>query len=168
MPKPDPFFLPKRPPMPRNRKPTGLAKIDGTRKSRINTAEPEHPGTVPDPPAYLDKEGRLAYLRVATILVEMGVASGADVDALSMFALNYSDFIQDLKTVRKEGRTVRAGTGASKAHPLIALYREAMRDMMATLGRFGLTPADRAKVFGDTNKRDENPVANWQKKHEQE
>lgn len=148
--------------MPRNRKPTAIAQIDGTRKDRVNTAEPEHPGTLPNPPAYLDRAGRLAYLRVATILVEMGVASGADGEALSMFAQDYSDYLRDLKQVRKEGRTVSTGTGSVKPHPLIAVYREAMRSMARTLSKFGLTPADRASVFGNTGDNDADPVRKWQ------
>lgn len=120
-------------------KPTNLKVLHGDRADRIPNAEPQPGSAAVEPPArfaWVDAEE--LWCRLAPDLVAKGVLTAWDVDL-------FFEFCHAVALVRSHRPTKSSVAVPGAASPM-GDYKTAVA-IMTTLGsRFGLTPADRAKI----------------------
>lgn len=122
----------------RPRKPTALKVLHGDRADRMPGGEPQPAAGDPAPPFVLTKAAREVWDRLAPDLHAKGVLTSWDVDA-------FAEFCEAVTILRSKRRSARRRAQPGESSPM-AEYRAAMQ-VVTTLGsRFGLTPADRAKL----------------------
>lgn len=107
-------------------KPTALKRLRGEKRpSRLTKNEPAPPaGAVP--PSWLTKPARKSWAALAPVLEEMRVLTTADAVALGNLCELMAEFQRQCRERRPSGKLA----GEIRQH----------------LGRFGLTPADRARL----------------------
>lgn len=132
--------------MARPAKPTRLKVLEGDRKDRINTAEPV-PGqgdiVLPD---WLDDAAIEVWERLAPDLTAKGVLTPWDVDAFAMACDSVSTYRAAAAQVAAEGMVVAGAKGGLVKHPMLQVIRDSAATFATLAGRFGLTPADRARL----------------------
>src|SRR5262245_8965866 len=97
----------------------------------------------PRRPRGLRDEARRAWDRVVVELVGAGLLSKADYSMLLTFAELSADVEELRSTLRAEGLTVKAASGAPRAHPAVKLLREAEQALRLVAGELGLSPSGR-------------------------
>jgi phage terminase small subunit len=113
-------------------KPTNLKVLHGDRADRINTAEPvPEPGKI-EPPADLSPPARANWDRLAPDRIAKQVLTAWDVDAFAQFC--------EALAMAKRAAALAHETGDPRP------FREAVNTCATLGGRFGWTPADRAKL----------------------
>lgn len=122
----------------RPRKPTKLKVLHGDRADRINAAEPVPAAGEVSPPWELSAEAAEIWERLAPDRIAKGVLTPWDVDAFALFC-------EALVVARGKGRRARRTQKPGAASP-IQEFRAAVSVVSTLGGRFGWTPADRAKL----------------------
>lgn len=123
----------------RPRKPTKLKILDGDRKDRVNTAEPVPVKRAIEPPAGMSVEARKIWDAEAPDRIVQGVLTAWDVEAFASFC----EALVQLRHADWNAAMVLAKPGQES--PMSKLRQ--LVNICATLGgRFGWTPADRAKL----------------------
>lgn len=136
----------------RKRLPTKLKVIKGTlEKSRENPNEPKPKQTIPKPKwGLLSKEERKEYDRVAEILDNMKVLTEADVIALEQLAESLALYYEQKDYLEENGYTYsrknQRGGVIRKPRPEYRIMKDAKKDVLELLARFGLDPSNRSKV----------------------
>lgn len=149
--------------MPKGRKPkpTRLKLMDGTRKDRVNAAEPTAPPGLPAPPAHLDRKGKTLWRKYAAWLVQIG-AGQTDAVALERLCSVYARVRDCERTIKREGLTYTEETTQSgtivRARPEVAMLNAAERELRALLVEFGLTPSSRARLKAPTATTDDDEL----------
>jgi P27 family predicted phage terminase small subunit len=147
----------------RPRKPDHLKIIEGDREDRINRDAPLPELTSLEPPVPLSDRAMEHWNKLAPEMRDKGILSDWDLPALAQacdcLAL-YWEFRELLAADRRspDGPYVTEGSrGGAIKSPYWQMMRDAQAMSMQLLSRFGMTPADRAKlsVKGD----DGNPEA---------
>jgi P27 family predicted phage terminase small subunit len=132
--------------------PTSLKMLAGTRTDRINADEPKAPQGVPDPPAYLDEEGRAEWCRLAPILSAMRVLTLADAGSLGVLCDAFSRWRKAEAVVKKKGRTITSPTGVVKISPFVTISAAARSEYVRLLVQFGCTPSARSQIKAGSGK----------------
>ena len=143
--------------------PTSLKKLRGTlQPSRVNSREPTPLSGAPTAPSHLSADAAAFWSEVTRVLTDMRVLATSD--GLAVCAL--CETLADLAAARaslgrpvKSGRRIIAKAGARfyttasrtgavmvRSRPELAVIADGDRRLMAWLSRFGLSPADRARV----------------------
>lgn len=146
-------------------KPTALKLIAGNPGKRsLNLADGVNPRVeIPAPPKHLGAAARKEWKRITPILEELGLISGLDVAALSLYCQSYGRLIE-LETAfnAKVATQVDGGaqlhdavlatsigvtpSGYQQQSVLVQLIRSHREEVNRYLGHFGLSPAARARV----------------------
>jgi P27 family predicted phage terminase small subunit len=126
--------------------PTPLKVLAGTRSDRINADEPKPPEGIPEPPSYLDTEGRAEWGRLAPMLAKMRVLTLADGAALGVLCDAYSRWRNAAQVVKKKGQTITSPTGVVKIAPHVTIAAAARSEYLRLLVQFGCTPAARSQI----------------------
>lgn len=116
----------------------------GSRRAKARAAGLELPVAAPSPPKWLDTEARAEWNRVAPILVERGSIASVDRAALAVLCTSWSEY-------HALGRVLDSAEfehGSQERKRVSAERNEAYTRWAAMAQRFGLTPADRARVPG--------------------
>lgn len=125
----------------RPRKPTNLALLHGDDKinpSRINRSEPVPSDAAIAPPFKLTQKGQEVWNRLAPDLVRKKVLTHWDVDL-------FAEFCEAVVILRVKRRHSRQAPFPGQSSPM-SEYRTAVGIVTSIGSRFGLTPADRAKI----------------------
>jgi len=138
-----------RPPLP-----TNIKLLKGTLdRSRQNPKEPKVEPHIPGPPEYFSDLERRAWGRFAQQLDPLAVASDADFAALEMLVVTFCHHLRLTATLREKPLTYATETMHGKAmlrtRPELTALGDVDRRLLVLLGRFGLTPADRARVVSE-------------------
>jgi len=166
--------------MPNPRKPTALKELKGTlRPCRENGDEPKPERILLDPPKHLSARAKDAWRELAEIADRMGVLTEGDPVALEGMA----GALADLRAARaaldgpleiksREGHMVTLaeagelfywtggkGLPVRRARPELAVIADADRRLLSWCQRFGMSPADRARVSGTEKKDEDDPWA---------
>jgi phage terminase small subunit len=128
----------------RPRKPSALRVLEGNRSRTDIPPEPELNG-VPECPECLDAVGAAHFNFVTAELAAAGIVKRIDSEALSTLADVWSDFW-------RASEALRGPLDIESAKEARMLKYAAARSWWSGAGKFGLTPADRAKLMA--------PVAN--------
>lgn len=101
---------------------------------------------VPKAPAWLDRDGRAEWKRVAPILsTERRVLSLADLATLANYCAAVGQVAAASRIISKEGIIFKSETGPKK-HPAVAIQQGAMMQARLLAGELGLTPTSRSRA----------------------
>lgn len=142
-------------------KPTQLKLLTGTRKDRINQAEPPVPPGRPAPPDHLDGLALEKWNELIPILEGMRVLTVADGGALALLCNTHSRWIRARADVARRGMILETprkritGKGADrvveewvvvKTNPAVYVVQQC-EGMLARLhDMLGLTPSGRSRI----------------------
>lgn len=129
-------------------KPVSLHILKGTfRKDRHESKvdlEPVKGGALPPPPADLDKDSLAAWKELAEMVV-YPIYTKADIAAFRTFATMWHQHKELSAWVNKKGISVSTPKGESLS-PEAKMWSDLNGKLLAYFARFGMTPADRARV----------------------
>lgn len=133
------------------RKPSALKLLEGTdRPDRAMPLEPKLPPELLPCPDRLEGEARQVWADLTAVLFRMGVLTVADPEALEELAKTIVELRELRVSIRQNGYTYESVTESGgrmvRPNPEMRLMSDAARRHLALLGRFGMTPADRARV----------------------
>lgn len=132
--------------MGRPAKPTNLKVLHGDRSDRINRAEPVPGQSAIVPPEWLEEDALEVWHRLAPDLTDKQVLTAWDVDAFAVACDAMALYRRAARAVSDEGLTQVGMKGGDVKHPLLQVMRDSAATFATLAGRFGLTPADRARL----------------------
>ncbi len=144
----------------RRPKPTELKVIDGNPGKRRLPKQSAADGIEPEPPVELDDLARAEWDYIVPLLKAAGVLSSLDRAALAVYCAAFGRWRRAellIKAAAEQsphqgGLLTKAGTGAIKPHPLVAISAAAARDVVRLAAEFGLSPVARSRLRLDPNK----------------
>lgn len=100
---------------------------------------------VPAPPAWLSKDAKAEWERVAPILItERRTLTVADLSMLANYCTAVGQVAEAARIIGKEGLTFMSASGPKK-HPAVAIRSDGMTQARQIAGELGLTPASRSR-----------------------
>ena len=131
----------------RPRKPTALKLLTGNPGKRALPKHEPKPRAVSGLlcPDWMPDEGRALWARLEPLLSRLGVLTEADAEALAVLCDSWAEWLAARAVVREQGATYFSQRGEAP-RPEVRIADAAAKRFVTLLGRFGLTPADRAKV----------------------
>lgn len=118
--------------------------MKGRKPSSISSGS--HPITdIPRAPAWLSKDAKAEWRRVAPILVERGVVTEADLGALEGYVTAIGRVREAEATIRTEGATY-LGSSGPKRHPAVTTQDAALKTARLFANELGLTPYSRSRT----------------------
>jgi P27 family predicted phage terminase small subunit len=128
--------------------PRNLRVVRGIeRPDRQNDDEPVLPISIPNPPEHLNDAEQNVFREMARKLARMRVMSEADIDALSIYAVNFREMVEANDRIRDMGLVVRAPkTNVPMHNPFLSIRNNAQKTCLAILTEFGMTPSSRTRV----------------------
>lgn len=140
----------------RKPKPTHLKLVEGNAGRRpLNRKEPKPKASAPTgknaAPKHLSEKARQVWTRVQVELSRSGILTDVDHPALEMLCEAFADYFRAGDELRAFGshyyETVnQAGGVMHRAHPAVAVMRDADRRIKGWLAEFGMTPSARSRV----------------------
>src|SRR5437899_840169 len=116
----------------------------------MNPDAPVSPTALPIAPRWLTKRGVEIFDNIVALLDEMGLASSADTQIITLCASRIEEIEITTVMVEDSGRiyetTNDSGQTMVRSRPEVAQRSEAMRHAQSLLSELGLTPAARSKV----------------------
>jgi P27 family predicted phage terminase small subunit len=125
----------------------------------MNPNAPASPEALPIAPGWLTVRGAEIFQGLVALLDEMGIASSADTQVITLCASRLEEVEITTSLVEDNGRTYETTTDAGtmvRSRPEVAQRSEAMRHAQSLLSELGLTPTARSKV-SVTKKLEGNP-----------
>jgi len=101
---------------------------------------------IPDPPDYLIDDEIDVFTLTAAKLARMRVMTEADVDALAIYAVNFTRWREAIQRVREMGMIVKSPKNYPIQNPFLAIANKAQKTCLDILTEFGLTPSSRTRV----------------------
>lgn len=98
-----------------------------------------------DPPSYLDLDAVAVWHRLAPSLADAGILTAWDVDAFAVFVSAVVAHQRAMKHVNERGVMVKQRSSYVK-NPALQVARDSAATIATYAARFGLTPADRARL----------------------
>lgn len=100
--------------------------------------------TVPNPPAWLSRLGKLEWRKVAPILVERKHLTEADLGTLAAYADAAGQLAEATRLVNRDGMVIMTDKGPRK-HPAISIQQNARNQVRQLAAELGLTPVSRSR-----------------------
>jgi len=131
--------------------PTAIKKLKGNPGRRpLNDLEPQPKVGAPPMPTGLSRYAKQAWKRMVPILLDMGVLTVADGDALMLYCEAYAAWKQAGIDVKKNG-TYLKGKGSRNQdilidNPSVVERDKAHAQMVKLLAEFGCTPSSRSRL----------------------
>ena len=102
------------------------------------------------PPTWLKQDARKMFRKLVSEFEKTGLLVNIDTYALAIFADAYSTYVEYTKTIEEEGHltehTNKSGNTNTVTHPLITKKIQLFQQIDKLMGKFGLSPIDRAKL----------------------
>lgn len=95
---------------------------------------------VPTPPAWLSKEGRAEWRRVAADLIGRGVVVETDLAALEAYCAAVAGVRETARIINRQGRMV-----GKKPHPAVRMQLQYLESSRRFAAELGLTPTSRSR-----------------------
>lgn len=128
-------------------KPTALRILEGNPGRRpLNQREPKPELGIPRCPAWLDKEGRKEWRRVAPLLDRLGLLAKIDQAALAMYCDAYSQFLAARKNIKKYGFSYMLESGYVQQRPEVSIYHKLQAIIKGWCQQFGFTASARSRM----------------------
>ncbi|WP_322040811.1 phage terminase small subunit P27 family [Burkholderia diffusa] len=129
------------------------------RADRLKGIAAEQLHTAPPPPAGMSSRAATEWVRVAPLVVSLGLLSASDLRALELLAETLATEAQLRETLDREGLTIATGAGGSKAHPALRALSDARAQAARLLDAFGLSPRGRQAIDAPPPMPADNPYA---------
>lgn len=138
----------------KNAVPTALKLIRGNPgKKKLNDREAKIPRAAPEPPEFLNVDGKQEWERICSMLANVGLMTSADRGALGAYCQAYGVWAQAERAINKlqdenelNGLLMRTSNGNIVQHVLVGVARRARLDVVRYACEFGMTPAARSRV----------------------
>ena len=134
----------------RGRKPLPInkRKLEGNRSKRRLPVEPEIlPVAALGLPEWFPASAQAFYARYAPEIRRLAGAGESDEAAMQAMALAWGLAMDAARSASKR-RTARDVNGQMRKNPALQVWRDNLQLWVNLAARFGLTPADRARMFG--------------------
>ena len=149
-------------------KPTRLRIIEGNPSRRpLNHDEPKPKPIAPKCPAWLDKEAKREWKRVAPELEALGLLTVVDGATLAGYCQAYSRWLQAEQAISTHfkatgkltyGYTNKNGSTNELAIPEIAIAQKYLALVKAFCAEFGLTPSSRSRMSVRRTEAEDDPM----------
>ena len=147
------------------KKPTKFKVLEGNPGNR--PLDPDPPAVpprtrIPTPPRNMGKHGRREWRRIAKILIELGVLTDLDMTLFTAYCHTFHEYYVAQLEVTKLGTIMKyKRTGAIYQNPYLAVKRQALKEMKDLSAKFGLSPADRARILSGTKDDNDDALGRW-------
>lgn len=116
-------------------------------------------------PAHLTGEAKKVYTRLVSQLFNMGYLAEIDIDALSLYAFEYSELIKLQRQLQTEGYIIEEETKMGttmKEHPLHKVVMKKLAAVNALGSQFGWSPVSRVRLHAiASGKEDKNDFTDF-------
>jgi P27 family predicted phage terminase small subunit len=99
-----------------------------------------------EPPAFLKKEAKAEWNRLAPELFQLGLLTVVDGAALAGYCQTYARWLQAERMVSRKGLVLNAKSRYAQPNPAMAIAQKSLQIMRAFMAEFGLTPASRSRI----------------------
>lgn len=124
--------------------PTKTLKKRGSRRAEGRKGEPQPAPGEPIVPAWLSDDGKLCWQDHVGELSTLGIVTPRDSISYALLCQAYSDYIELLELVRKNGWTAVSEKGGEYQQPAVGAMNKAWDRVMKACREFGMTPSARA------------------------
>jgi P27 family predicted phage terminase small subunit len=83
---------------------------------------------------------------MVAMLLPVGLLSVIDGDQLAIYCSAYATWVEAETQIAQDGLIVKSPNGYPIQHPALAIRNKSMEQMHKYLAKFGMNPADRARV----------------------
>ena len=150
-------------------KPTALKLLAGNPgKRKLNEKEPK-PKSAPKlmPPAWLHKDAKVEWRRIAPKLAKLDLLSEIDRMALAAYCQCYARWKEAEEYLSQNGATFESYTDEGETKyvgqvPQVAIALNMLKQMKAFLTEFGMTPATRTRISVDLEDNKPDALDQWQ------
>lgn len=141
----------------RPKTPIARRKLEGNRSKRRMPTEPEIlPVAASGLPDWYPKSSHAFYTRYAPEIRRLSGAGESDEAAMQALSLTWG-LAMDAAHKAVRGRLTQKDVNKElRKHPGLQVFRDQMQLWINLASRFGLTPADRARMIGKHEERDKN------------
>lgn len=139
--------------------PTSIRKLEGNRGKRKLPVEPEvMPISGSSIPRWFPVQSKEFYDRYASEIRRLSGAGESDEAALQALSLAWG-IAMDAAERAVEGKLTSKNVNKQlRKHPALTVWRDNLQIWINLASRFGLTPADRARIFSE-KKSDADPLS---------
>jgi P27 family predicted phage terminase small subunit len=131
----------------RKPKPTVTKALEGNAGKRPpNDREPRPRAGVIRMPPHLEGEAAEEWSRISAELKAAGVLTMLDAAALAAYCQAWGRWVEAETQLRKHGPVVKSPSGYPIQNPYLAIANGAMKQMLAFMVEFGLTPSSRSRI----------------------
>lgn len=133
--------------MARPPQPTTKLKLNGTyREDRHGERnEPQHAGGKPLMPVGMAGRAADEWVRIVDVL-DGDMLSPADQSLLASYCMAVAQLHESQASIESAGLLVEGHNGSVRRNPALMIQKQAVEVIAMTASRFGLSPADRAKL----------------------
>lgn len=121
--------------------PQAILRLRGSTNADRRQEPIQFPADVPEPPDWLQGEGRREWGRIVGLIAPHGLMSPAYQVPLALYCQAYADYLAAQAEIARDGRTILNDKGVRIPHPAVAQAERAWRCTMKGAAEFGLTPA---------------------------
>lgn len=144
----------------RKPRPTHLKLVEGNpgkRPLNKKEAKPVVPLTMPDPPEFLNEEGKREWFRRGPDLLRLGILTEADVAPFAAYCQAYGRWHAAELTLIEMGRSdlltgamlINTKGGNTIQNPMLGVANRAQEQMTRLAAEFGMTPSARSRINVD-------------------
>ena len=118
--------------------PTALKMLEGNPGKRpINKHEPIPPSGAVECPSWLLPEAKMAWDRIAPMLMSMGLLTVLDVSALAGYCQSYAQWLEARENVTRNGVQIRNEAGKLQQNPFLNIESKSLSIMKSFAREFG-------------------------------
>lgn len=122
-------------------KPVALKVLEGNPGKRRLPRQPKYAPLTEYPPDWLDREAKAEWRRLAQEFERVDLTKRPDRGAMVALCTEWSKYVQATKLMNDSKATQRIG-----GKPTHQVARESLASLLQLWARFGMTPADRARL----------------------
>lgn len=135
-------------------KPTALKILDGNPGKRPLHKEAELP-PMPNlrPPTWLLPDAKKEWRRLAPALQAQGLLTTGDTQAFAGYCQAYARWKEAEEWISTHSAWFRTQSGYMQQVPQVSIANNSLKTMQSLAAEFGLTPAARARISGNTGEK---------------
>ena len=136
----------------RKPKPTNLKILEGNRGKRpLPTNEPKPDPVAPKCPAWLHKDAKKEWKRIAPQLERLGLLTQVDMAALAGYCESWAQYKRSIEFIHKHGEVYPIKDDEGKVKylqqvPQVSIANKALANIRAAATQFGLSASDRGRI----------------------
>lgn len=128
-------------------KPTALKVLAGNPGKRpLNAAEPKPDRALPKCPAWLRKEAKAEWKRIAGKLHKAGVLTSVDGSALAVYCQTWARWVEAEREVERLSQVTTSAKGSLYMSPWLTAAMAAGKAVADLAAQFGMTPSSRSRI----------------------